>query len=229
MLGHRIRRPRRGNADGLPRGASVALSHLPAHGGGHHPAGPTTVDTFTGRTIDLADPEPAAVSVADIAHGLSNACRFMGQPSAFYSVAEHSCLVHDLVAAGRPGTSIAAAALLHDGHEAYLGDVVTPLKPLIGPAYAQLAERMDGAIAAATALDPAEFSDRAIKAADAWALIIEARRLMPSEGWGWTRFADVPDLPAGIVWAGGLLPEQAEREFLLRWARLAALGVGICR
>lgn len=209
--------------------STTALHHLPTHGGGHHPAGPTTVDTFTGRTIDLAAPNPTAISVADIAHGLSNACRFMGQAQRFYSVAEHSCLVADLVAGEHHDPGRVAAALLHDGHEAYLGDVVTPLKPLIGPAYAQLAERMDGAIAAAIALDAAAFSDRAIKAADAWALIIEARRLMPSEGWGWTRFADVPDLPAGIVWAGGLLPEQAEREFLLRWARLAALGVGICR
>lgn len=60
----------------------------------------------------------------------------------YYSVAEHCCLVHDLVAAERLGGKWAAAALLHDGHEAYLGDVVTPLKALLGPAYAQLAARM---------------------------------------------------------------------------------------
>lgn len=189
-------------------------------GGGHHPDGPTTVDTFTGRAIDLADPDPSDISITDIAHGLSNACRFGGQVESYYSVAEHCCLVHDLVAAEDLGGQWPAAALLHDGHEAYLGDVVTPLNALLGPAYAQLAARMDAAIGAATGIDPALLGDGVVKGADAWALVIEARALMRSEGWGWARFADVPALPAEVSWAGGLAPEHAERELLARWEQL---------
>lgn len=205
--------------------AAAALEHLPTHGGGMHPAGPTTIDTYSGRRIDLAHPTPAAICVQDIAHALSNACRFIGHPTVFYSVAEHSCLVHDLVLAAGHGARWAAAALYHDAHEAYLGDVATPLKPLIGPAYAALAAKMDrDAVAPALGLDPREFTDPIVKGADAWAFLIEARRLRPHEGGGWARFADVPDLPDTITWATGLLPEPAEQAFLDRAASLADLG-----
>jgi hypothetical protein len=52
---------------------TTALALMPADGGGLHPNGPTTVDTFTGLTIDLADPTPDAICERDIAHGMGAA------------------------------------------------------------------------------------------------------------------------------------------------------------
>jgi hypothetical protein len=199
--------------------STAAMRHLPTHGGGHHPDGPTTIATFTGRTLDLADPDPALICVADIAHHLSNVCRFSGGPARLYSVAEHACLVHDL-AVMTDGPWWAAAALFHDGHEAFLGDIVTPLKPLLGPAYHSLAQRMDAAIATALGLNATDFTDPVIKAADAWAFIIEARQVAPRDAWHCARFTDVPALPTEIQWDGRLRPEHAEAAFLTRCTAL---------
>ena len=66
------------------------------------------------------------VAIEDIAHGLAFQCRFNGQTCDFYSVAQHSLIVADLVP-----ESHRLAALLHDAAEAYLGDMVKPLKVLM--------------------------------------------------------------------------------------------------
>ncbi|MCA1571040.1 MAG: hypothetical protein LC798_12105 [Chloroflexi bacterium] len=202
--------------------STAAMRHLPTTGGGHHPNGPSTIATFSGYTLDLASPHPSAICVADIAHHLANVARFSGGPARLYSVAEHACLVHDLVVATH-GRALAGGALFHDGHESFLGDIVTPLKPLLGPAYHALAARMDHAIAAALGLSVADFTHPSIKAADAWAFIIEARQVTPRDAWHCARFTDVPELPAEIQWTGRLRPERAEAAFLTRAAALSDL------
>jgi 5'-deoxynucleotidase YfbR-like HD superfamily hydrolase len=94
------------------------------------------IQTYTGRAFDLLDPKPEQIDVLDIAHALSNICRFTGHVREFYSVAQHSCLVAEIISdlwrAG-PGSRpcpelVQLAALLHDAPEAYIGDVSTPLK-----------------------------------------------------------------------------------------------------
>ncbi len=99
------------------------------------------IQTHTGRAFDLLDPQPEQIDVLDIAHALSQICRFTGHVRSFYSVAQHSCLVaeiaHDLWRgeheSPRPVMPelVALAALLHDAAEAYAGDVSTPLKRAI--------------------------------------------------------------------------------------------------
>lgn len=94
------------------------------------------MQTFTGRKVDVQDPDPSMVDIEDIAHSLSMVCRFGGHCRNFYSVAEHSLLVEflgsirpvqgKLVAAGTPQFQL--ACLLHDAAEAYIGDIVTPVK-----------------------------------------------------------------------------------------------------
>ena len=91
------------------------------------------ITTFTGKKIDLRNPQPRDITIRDIACGLSKICRFGGQCSEFYSVAQHSVLVAHLV---RP--EYRKYALLHDATEAYLGDVIKPLKVILGAAYANL-------------------------------------------------------------------------------------------
>lgn len=93
--------------------------------------------TTTGVEVDLSEPEAHMFSIKDIAIGLSNICRFGGQLHRFYSVAQHSMLVAHLAP-----PHLRKAAMLHDASEAYLGDVVKPLKLLLGSVYAELEDEM---------------------------------------------------------------------------------------
>lgn len=85
------------------------------------------VQTYTGRIYYPLDPSPLDVDICDIAHSLSNICRFNGHTSYFYSVAHHSTLV-SMIAESEHGLDAARAGLFHDAHEAYCGDIVRPMK-----------------------------------------------------------------------------------------------------
>lgn len=87
------------------------------------------MQTVSGRRFHILRPEPSEVDIGDIAHALSMICRFGGHTVAFYSVAEHSVRVSRCMD-DRPEFDRAdkLGALLHDASEAYLGDVIWPLK-----------------------------------------------------------------------------------------------------
>lgn len=98
-----------------------------------------------GRHLDLVNPTPDQIEIADIALALSHTCRWTGHMAgAAYSVAQHSCLVSDIVEQTAPEHAL--AALLHDAHEAYLGDITSPVKHLLGDTPHALAARLDRAI-----------------------------------------------------------------------------------
>lgn len=82
--------------------------------------------TVSGKQFHLLDPQPEEIDEADIAHALGNLCRYGGHTSRFYSVAEHCWIMSQAVAPEN-----ALAALLHDATEAYVQDVVHPLKRLL--------------------------------------------------------------------------------------------------
>ena len=128
--------------------------------------------TTSGRQLNLLDPDPAAISITDIAHGLAHLCRFGGQCRRFYSVAQHAfsvscaCDEHD-----------ALWGLLHDATEAYLGDVIQPLKHTsLLASYRRIETRLQVAIAEAFALPLA--LPASVLAADALVLAQEMRDLM---------------------------------------------------
>lgn len=102
-----------------------------AHPGGVNVNGPTCIATLSGGFIDLYDPGAAAVvNLEDIASGISQIARFTGQTIATCSVAEHSVTVLSVYDALYPGAlqTERQYALLHDGHEAYCGDMTAPMK-----------------------------------------------------------------------------------------------------
>jgi hypothetical protein len=84
------------------------------------------IQTFTGKQFWPLDPRPDEVYIEDIAHALGNICRFNGHCLRFYSVAEHCFHVSHKVVPG-----LALMGLLHDAAEAYVCDVVRPVKPYL--------------------------------------------------------------------------------------------------
>lgn len=85
------------------------------------------IATYSGHLLDLMSPDDEAIDPCDIAHTLSQICRFNGRTREFYSVAQHNCMVCDLVPAQDK-----LAALLKDAPAAYMGDLLRPLKKMIG-------------------------------------------------------------------------------------------------
>ena len=167
------------------------------------------VSTFSGNRFYPLEPRIDRVAIEDIAHGLAYQCRFNGQTCEFYSVAQHSLVVASLVPPG-----LRLAALLHDAAEAYLGDMVKPLKVLL-PEFAAIEDKVTLIISEAFGVD---FSDYApIKKADLIALATEKRDLMPHSVERWAYLDLVRALPAPIV---PMSPRDAKLAFLDEFARL---------
>jgi hypothetical protein len=168
------------------------------------------VSTFSGNRFYPLEPRIDRVAIEDIAHGLAYQCRFNGQTCEFYSVAQHSLVVASLVP-----PHMQLAALLHDAAEAYLGDMVKPLKVLL-PEFAQIEDKVSLIIATTFGVD---FSDYApIKNADLVALATEKRDLMPHSVERWAYLDDIRALPAPIV---PMSPREAKLAFLDEYERLA--------
>jgi uncharacterized protein len=77
------------------------------------------------------------IHLEDIAHGLSNNCRWNGHTQKFWSVAQHCCMMHDMAHDGERLTG-----LFHDAEEAYWGDMIKPLKNIINEKCPEITERM---------------------------------------------------------------------------------------
>jgi uncharacterized protein len=105
---------------------------------------------LSGRRLDLLDPTPVDIEVEDIAHGLAFVARWNGQTRGDwpYSVAEHSLLVEDIYVRQNPASPARwrLAALLHDAPEYVIGDMISPVKSAIGPAFAELDARLAAAV-----------------------------------------------------------------------------------
>ena len=134
---------------------------------------------LSGRRLDLLDPTPLDIEIADIAHGLAFVARWNGQTRGDwpYSVAEHSLLVEEIY--GRMGEAAPKwrlAALLHDAPEYVIGDMISPVKAAVGPGYGALDLRLTAAVhlrfGLPATLPPA--IKKAIKAADRVSAWLEA-------------------------------------------------------
>lgn len=135
------------------------------------------IQTFTGRKFDLADPQPDMVDIADIAHALSNVCRFTGHCREFYSVAQHSVYVAEQLP-----YPLKLQGLLHDAAEAYVTDLATPLKWML-PEYKEIEWRVWRAIAARFGV-PTNLAPE-VKAADTLLLMTERASLLGPQPEPW--------------------------------------------
>lgn len=134
----------------------------------------TWVCTASGRRFWPLNPRADEVFITDIAHHLSNICRFTGAVRKFYSVAQHSVLASWLL--NSRGLDLARWGLLHDASEAYICDVARPLKPYLGD-YRAIEGRLELAISDRFVLPWPMPED--IKEADSRLLATERRDLMP--------------------------------------------------
>ena len=132
------------------------------------------ITTYTGKKFHYLDPQPEEIDIVDIAHHLSHLCRFTGACKGFYSVADHSIHVAELLP-----LELRLAGLLHDAAEAYINDISRPVK------YSHKLQETEAIIESAIAKKfGVDFSDPKIKEADNIMIATEARDLMPNmDGW----------------------------------------------
>src|SRR5262249_28036751 len=152
----------------------------------------------SGAWFDFCSPAESPFVIEDIAQGLANICRYSGQCSRFYSVAEHSLLVSE-VAVG-----FEFEALLHDAAEAFVGDITRPLKQML-PEYKRIEREVETAVFRKFGI-PSPLPI-AVKNADLRVLAAEQRQIMPKGTDGWVRSQKV--VPAPVV-VRHLTPEQAK-------------------
>ena len=138
---------------------------------------------LSGRRLNLLDPSPLDVEIEDIAHGLSRVARWNGQTSGdhAFTVAQHSVLVVDILQRLRPNApqSWLLAALLHDGAEYVIGDLISPFKAAVGLDYSALEASLQRAIHIRVGLPPImpKTTRSLIKRADKASAYLEAIQL----------------------------------------------------
>ena len=182
---------------------------------------------LSGRRLDLLDPSPLDVEIADIAHGLARVARWNGQTRGdfAFSVAQHSLIVEKIVAAKEPDPRWRMAALLHDGPEYVVGDMISPFKSVIGGDYKAVEKRLQAAIHLRFGL-PGEIPvaiEKAIKIADRVSAYYEATLLAGFEEREAEKFFGDPGIAA--CEPGEFAPRPAremEAAFLARFAEIDA-------
>lgn len=183
---------------------------------------------LSGRRLDLLNPSPRDIEIADIAHGLARVARWNGQTAGphVFSVAQHALLVEAIGGHLAPGQGPAQRLelLLHDAPEYVIGDIISPFKAAIGDSYKAVERRLLTAIRLRFGLEPpAPDAVRLVKRADAVAAFLEATALAGFEAAEAERIFGRPEaLPAAVEslldpWPTG----EAQVRFLARFDELA--------
>lgn len=167
-----------------------------------------TIRTYTGRRFDILNPVVRDVCIGDIAHALSLLCRFTGHTKEFYSVAQHSITVSNLVP-----VEFALDGLLHDASEAYVADMSRPLKHTPEMSRYRTAEAaIAKAIQERFSLGP---EPKEVKTVDRRMCATEMRDLMGGGLYDWGAGQEPFDFTIS-----GWSSEKAETEFLNRFFEL---------
>lgn len=169
----------------------------------------------SGVMFNYKNPGAVRVPIGDIAHALSNICRFSGHVRHFYSVAQHAVNCSYIVP-----SEFAFTALMHDTAEAFTNDLPTPLKTAI-PEIKDLEIRIETAMSQQFGFTfplPEE-----IKLADLQMLKLEKEFLLPNnrDTWAILENVEVEHLRR-LVDLDVMCPEEAFKEFTLRYEELTA-------
>ena len=164
--------------------------------------------TYGGQVFTPLQPIEEDIYIVDIAHALSNICRFGGHCEQFYSVAQHSVFVSNVC-----NPRDALWGLLHDAAEAYIGDIITPIKQKITEF-----KKIENGILAAIAKRYNLFfpMPSTIKECDLRILATEKRDLM-KPGLIWEHLEGIEPYNFTIV---PVTPGEAELLFFERWHEL---------
>ena len=153
------------------------------------------MDTYTGQQFDPMQMQEENIFIEDIAHALSLMCRGGGHIRTFYSVAQHSLNCTKEAKAQGYSKRVQLACLLHDASEAYIADIIRPVKAHLSN-YLKIEDQIMACIW--KQFDLADLSleeQKAWKKMDDLLLEQELKHLMPGEE---NRFipvlASIPDL-----------------------------------
>jgi hypothetical protein len=168
---------------------------------------------FSGAMFDYNNPADSDVVIEDIAHALSNNCRFAGHCKHLYSIAQHAVNASMIVP-----PEYAFDALMHDTAEFATNDIPTPLKIAL-PVFKELEVRIESSMSERFGftypLSPA------VKLADAQMLALEKETLLPQDTSEWEMlrgvdYAHLRELVDLTSWT----PERARFEFLDRYEEI---------
>lgn len=170
------------------------------------------IQTYSGIQFWPLDPRPNEILIEDIAHALSQQCRFSGHVKSFHSVAYHSVLVSQFCS-----QETALWGLFHDASEAYLVDLPTPIKRYsrLGSEYRRIERLVMQAVCEKFGLveEMPEEVDQADKLLLAW----EQRDLMNPCSERWDSTSDIIPPKDLLIPLGSL---ESEKAFLNRFEEL---------
>jgi hypothetical protein len=173
------------------------------------------MQTRTGVSFYPLDPRASEINIEDVAHGLAMCCRYGGQCREFYSVAEHCVRVSEHVP-----QQYAREGLLHDLSEAYIGDMIRPLKHTPEMAEFRKAEAAIEVCAAdAFALDTSPEAHTAVKRVDDRILLDEITQLQHTPA-AYLQRMDTKDKPPLGITLKCWPPARAKRRFMYRFTQL---------
>jgi len=186
----------------------------------------------SGSYLDLSDPDCSVIEPIDIAAGLRQG-RFSGQTPQFYTIAQHSVLVMEILRplartlGGARGEQLLRCGLMHDAAEAFIHDITRPLKILL-PDYRRVEAVLETRIARRFGIEWTANRHQQVKRADLIALAIEKRDLLGITD-PWPVVADIESQELAHhritrAWH----PDEAQDAFLAAF-RMLGLDAGVRR
>ena len=96
--------------------------------------------------LPVKERDPKSIKLEDICHHLAFINRYSGATPVPNSVAEHTILVHRILVKIGALQFLQLQGLLHDAHEAYTGDITTPVQRACVTGLLSIQGRLDKAI-----------------------------------------------------------------------------------
>ncbi|MQX35657.1 HD domain-containing protein [Roseospira navarrensis] len=184
---------------------------------------------LSGRRLNLIEPSPLDIEIADIALGLARNTRWNGQTTGdhAWSVAQHSVLVVEILRrlnTPRRDTTLEMAALLHDASEYVTHDLITPLKAVVGDVFKEVEDRLMVAVHLRFGLPARLDAERKalVKRADLIAGATEAVQLAGFQPGEVKSLLGIRQKPLADVTLRPLPSREAQRLFLETYEALAA-------